>query len=206
MLRSRQRVLSCLITLVAVSAIPVIARSQTVDTPCALVVYFDEGATVRSWYGTGPVAAYVVAGPMVYWDGTHEVPYQALERWSGQISLAPMSNLASAVVTPRGGVAPVVIDPVLGVASLDVTLAPALPLDGRTVVADLALDVLSQAPTQIRLWGMSYRADGQESWFSMLTSGPDGPMDLTDWVANINAPAPIAVTPQSWGAVKQLFR
>lgn len=185
---------------------PQLAHSQTVDVPEALVVYFDEAATVRSWYGTGPVTAYIIAGPLNRWTGTAYVPYQQLEAWSGNISLEPLVGRATATVVPRGGATPAVIDLADGTAFLDVALPVPLPLQQRTVVADLQLVVTSSLPTIVCLEGWQYRADGATGWFAMLTRGPDGPMDMTCLVAAINAAAPVPVVQDRWGEVKAMFR
>jgi hypothetical protein len=182
------------------------AHSQPVDVTEALVVYFDEAATVRSWYGTGPVTAYIIAGPLYSWTGTAFVPYQQLEAWSGEISLVPQVGRATATVVPRGGAAPAVINLTEGHAFLDVTLPTPLPLHERTVVADLQLVVTSNLPTIICLEGWQYRADGATGWFAMLTNGSDGPMSRTCFLAGINTAAPVPVAQDSWGAIKAMFR
>lgn len=188
------------------AACPQVAHSQTVVVPGALVVYFDEAATIRSWYGTGPVTAYIIAGPLNRWTGTAYVPYQQLEAWSGNISLDPLVGRATATVVPRGGAAPAAIDVTGGSVFLDITLPVPLPLQGRTVVADLQLVVTSSLPTIVCLEAWRYRADGATDWFAMLTRGPDGPMDMTCEVAGINAAAPVPVVQDSWGEVKAMFR
>lgn len=199
--------LKSLLALAAVAAAgPQPAHSQTVAVSEALVVYFDEAATVRSWYGTGPVTAYIIAGPLLWSTGTGVAPYQQLEAWSGMLSLEPQLGRATATVVPRGGATPAVIDMPYGWAFLDIALPVPLPLQERTVVADLQLVVTSNLPTMVCLEGFRYRADGATGSFAMLTDGPDGPMNRTCLVAGINTAAPVPVAQDSWGAVKAMFR
>lgn len=196
----------CTLLVLTAAARPDAAAAQTVAVPNALIVYFDEGATIRSWYGTGPVTAYIVVGPLSAWDGQADVPSLQLERWSGRISLEPLAGNATATVMPRGGVVPAVVDLANGWADLEVTLPTPLPLQGRTVVADLALMVTSALPTVICLEGWQFQADGRTGSFTMLTDGPDGQMDMTCRVAGINTAAPVAATATCWSAVKAMFR
>lgn len=192
--------------LVGVMAVAAGAVAQVVDEENALVVYFDEGATQRSWYGTGQVTAYVVAGPMVWWDGYQVLPHTGLESWSGVLYFVPWDHVADVVLRSRGDALPAQV-------SLDGTwwefafaLQTPLPLAGRTVIAELDLNVLSDLATEVHLGGYGFVADGQSGQFAMLTSGPDGPMDMTDHVANINAVAPVAAEATTWSHVKGLYR
>ncbi len=182
------------------------AAAQTVDVLNALVVYFDEAATSRAWYGTGAVTAYLVAGPMVAWNGGSLVPCQQLEAWNAQLILESADPALVASVTPRGPATPAAIPLTNNFAQLAVVLQPGLPLNGRTVVAELSLVVPGPASIAVCLWAMDYVADGRPGGFSLLTRGPDGPMDMTCHVAAINAPAPVPAAPASWSAVKALYR
>lgn len=195
------------VALLAIAALcPQPAHSQTVDVPGALVVYFDEAATVRSWYGTGPVTAYIIAGPLNHWTGSATVPCQQLEAWRASIALDPVVGRATAVVATRGGAVPAFVELSEATGFLDVSLPTPLPLQGRTVVAELRLVVTSNLPTIICLNGWDYQADGVRDLFEMLTHGPDGPMDRTCLVAAINAAAPVPVEQGSWGGLKAMFR
>ena len=53
---------------------------------------------------------------------------------------------------------------------------------------------------------MNFTADGFPDFFTILTSGPDGPMDMTGYTAAINAPAPVSTESLSWSGVKVLYR
>ena len=188
------------------AACPRPAAAQTVDVPNALVVYFDEAATVRSWYGTGAVTAYAVAGPLSRWDGASYVPFAQLESWGATSSLTPGTGRATGTWVPRGGGLPAAVAFAGGYADLFITLPTPLPLQGRTVVAELRLDVTSNLPTLICLNGQHFRADGQTGYFALLTHGPDGPMDMTCLTAAINAAAPVPAERGTWGGVKAMFR
>jgi hypothetical protein len=184
-------------------AAPVAA--QVVDVPNALVFYFDEAATQRSWYGTGPVTAYLVAGPL---DIAGE-PCRLLSSWaSPNVDIWPHDNVANPTLTMRGDAAPAVLDLDAMQMGFVVTLATPLPLDGRTVVAELTMDVVSDTPTRLIAWADSFAADGRTGWFTTLTHGPDGPMDFTGNTANINDASPVGNgnANASWGRVKALFR
>jgi hypothetical protein len=185
------------------------AMAQIVDQDNALVVYFDEEATQRSWYGTGPVTAYIVAGPMVYWNGNDLVPYNGLDMWLTNLYFVPLEgHVTGVVIRGRGNATPaeIVWNPVNY--EISFSFYPPLPLSGRTVIADLEMMVVSDQPTEIHIEPGIFMADGmmEPLQFAALTSGPDGPMDYTDHVANINAASPIAAEMRSWSAVKSLFR
>ncbi len=200
---------ACLLTVAAVAlalTCPRPATAQSIDITNALVVYFDEAATVRSWYGTGAVTAYAVAGPLKRWDGTSLVPCTQLESWWATSSLDPLTGRATGTWIPRGGGLPAAVAFAGGYADLFINLPTPLPLDGRTVVAELRLDVTSNLPTLICLDGWIYRADGATGNFATLTHGPDGPMDMTCLTAAINAAAPVPAERGTWGGVKAMFR
>ncbi len=185
------------------------AMAQIVDQDNSLVVYFDEAATQRSWYGTGPVTAYIVAGPMTYWDGDAMVPYVGLDWWLSNLYFVPLEgHLSGVMVRSRGSATPAEIawNPVMYEISFG--FDSPLPLSGRTVIADIEMIVVSDQPTEIHIEPGLFKADGmlEPLSFEWLTRGPDGPMDTTDHVANINAAAPIATETRSWSSVKSLFR
>lgn len=179
------------------------ANAQTIPDNNVLAFYFDEGATDRSWYGTGDVTAYLVAGPLISVDGD----FQVLNSWAAdEILILPFENVSSAHLVMRGAAYPAELEMTSMWAVLDVGLADPLPLNGRTVVAELRLNVLSEETTQLHVWGGEFIADGTWSHFAILTSGGDGPMDMTGHTANINGDSPVPSSPASWGAVKSLFR
>jgi len=188
--------LTCLLSVLPLEA-------QTVDDPNALVFYFDEAATQRSWYGTGEVTVYLIAGPM----RNGENIFHFLNSWGAwELVVMPMENVTGATLTMRGNASPEVVE--IGPEGLDieVVLLEPLPLDGRTVLAELDLDVVSTAPTELWAWGGDCVVDDIPWQFALLTSGSDGPMDMTGNTANINAGPPVATTARSWGQVKALYR
>ena len=196
------------LALAVISALAGVAPAQTIREPNALVVYFDEAATQRSWYGTGPVTAYIVAGPLEYWDGAHNIPYHDLYAWAANLLLFPNEHVSNIVVRPRGSAWPesISIPGPLWWVEMEVQLDPSLPLSGLTVIADIDILVLSDQSTEIHVQGTRFVADdGQTRFFAELTNGPDGPMDFTDHVANINAEAPVLVDATTWGGLKALF-
>lgn len=194
------------VALAVISALAGVASAQRIGEPNALVVYFDEAATQRSWYGTGPVTAYIVAGPLEQMDVWPAVPYTGLEWWLAELELVPASHVADVVVRARGDAAPLqyALEPSWW-PQLTFTLQTPLPLAGLTVIADLEMLVLSDQPTEIHLRGGPFIADGRQDAFAMLTHGSDGPMDVTDHVANLNAEAPVPVEAMTWGGLKALF-
>ena len=182
-------------------AVPLLA--QTVEVSNALVFYFDEEATIRSWYGTGEVTVYLVAGPME----NNGQAFQLLNSWSfWEMLVMPFENVSSATLTMRGNANPAMVPVETFIDYLAVELLEPLPLDGRTVVAELALNVVSDEPTQLWVWGAECMVDGTPWGFTTLTSGPDGPMDMTGHTANINDVAPVGTQNVSWGQVKALYR
>jgi len=193
--------LVCLVLLAAQSP-----RAQTVEQLNALVFYFDENATERSWYGTGEVTAYLIAGPLVYSDnGLHY--HEFLNSWScWGLDARPFENLSLATLTMRGEAIPASVELGPQPIDLDVILVEPLPLTGRTVVAELALNVVATERTELWAWGDAFTADGMANGFVQLTSGPDGPMDMTGHTANINADAPVGTEHLSWSQVKALYR
>ncbi len=179
------------------------ASAQTISDANVLAFYFDEDATERSWYGTGEVAVYLVAGP-IEMGGQ---PCQGLNHWSAnEIWIGPFENVSSAHWIMRGAAYPAELEMTQAWAILDVGLADPLPLNGRTVVAELRLNVLSEELIQLHCWGGPFIADGVESHFEILTYGSDGPMDMTGHTANINGSSPVPSSQASWGEVKSLFR
>lgn len=190
-----------LLTACLLLAFPVVA--QTVDVSNALVFYFDEEATLRSWYGTGEVTVYLVAGPMESGDQV----FQFLNSWSfWEMVVLPFENVSYATLTMRGNASPAVVPVDPWIPDLEVEMLEPLPLDGRTVVAELTLNVVSNDPTQLWVWGASCVVDDTPWGFTTLTSGPDGPMDMTGHTANINDAAPVGTRNVSWGQVKALYR
>ena len=79
-------------------------------------------------------------------------------------------------------------------------------LNGRTVVAELTLTVLSEEPTWLWAMGYNFMADGFPDFFRALTSGPDGPMDMTGYSAAFNGPPPVSAESSGWGDLKALYR
>ncbi len=178
--------------------------AQTIDDNNVLAFYFDEGATQRSWYGVGEVTAYLIAGPMVWGGGQ---PAAFLNSWAcWELSVTPVENYTDARLTMRGTATPAVVELTNGWTELSVLMNEPLPLDGHTVVAELTLTVVSETPTALVVWGGQYEADNIESVFEMLTTGPDGPMDMTGHTANVNADAPVPTDHQSWDQLKSLYR
>lgn len=180
------------------------ALAQTIEDNNVLAFYFDEGATMRSWYGEGEVTAYLIAGPMVWGGGQ---PAALLNYWScWELIVMPVENYTDARLTMRGMATPAVVELNNGWTDLSVIMNEPLPLDGHTVVAELTLNVVSTTPTALHVWGGQYEADSIESMFEILTAGPDGPMDMTGHTANINADAPVPTDHQSWDQLKSLYR
>lgn len=182
-------------------AAPVFA--QVVDIPNAMVFYFDEAATQRSWYGTGPVTAYLTVGPLEI----QGQPCQMLNSWSSwNMEVWPPDHVSGVTLTMRGVATPAVLD--LNAMQLDVQvlLAEPLPLSGRTVIAELFMNVVSTEPTQLIAWPYNFTADGTLGWFETLTHGSDGPMDMTGHTASINDDAPVGTQQVAWDQVKALYR
>ena len=181
-----------------------IAQAQTVEENNALVFYFDEGATSRSWYGTGEVTTYLIAGPMIDFWGQ---PYEFINSWGANgMQIDPFENVASATLTARGLASPVSFELTEGSMSLGFNLTEPLALSGRTVLAELSLMVISSEPiglTPCYVNGGSCDVDGVHRWFEVLYD------DSSEWVtatAFINGPPPVASTAASWGDLKALFR
>jgi len=181
---------------------PILA--QTVDEANALVFYFDEEATQRSWYGTGEVTVYLMAGPL-FFEGQ---PCQVLNSWDcWSMAIYPLENVSGAVLTMRGNAEPAVMDlGALGFLDCQVQLLEPLPLAERTVLAELVVNVVSTEPTALEAWGGNFTADGNPNWFEQLTSGPDGPMDMTGHTATINGDAPVSTESLSLDQLKALYR
>lgn len=192
--------ITCLILLTAQ-----IAPAQTINESNVLAFYFDEEATERSWYGTGDVTAYLIAGPMIQ-PGLGNQPYEYLQAWSCDIDVSPVENYSGALLTMRGLAIPATIELTGSWAMVDVLLPEPLALSGRTVVAELTLNVSSTERTELRVWGINFTADDVEDQFEILTSGSDGPMDMTNHTANINDDAPVSDRETSWSNVKALYR
>lgn len=181
-----------------------VAQAQVVEEDNALVFYFDEGATSRSWYGTGEVTAYLVAGPMIDFGGQ---PYEFINSWGANgMQIDPFENVASATLTARGSASPVSYEFTESSMSLGFNLTEPLALDDRTVLAELTLMVISSEPTGLTPCypnGGSCDVDGVQRWFEVLYD------DSSEWVtatAFINGPAPVASTAASWGDLKALYR
>lgn len=180
------------------------AAGQTVPDDNALVFYFDEGASVRSVYGTGSITAYLVAGPMIDFEGN---PYAVMNGWGANgMRIDPFENVASAVLTPRGAATPASYTFTGYTANVGFDLGEPLPLAGRTVIAELALEVVSEAPTYLRPCGVnggSCDVDGVQRWFEILRD--DTGLAIVD-TSVINGEAPLATDSPSWGGVKALYR
>jgi len=192
------------VSLFVVLALAVPAAAQTVTGDNVLAVYFDEGATQRSWYGTGPVTLYLIAGPLTRYD-THlgrRVPCTQLEGWYAPMNIIPIENVSNPILTPRGAGSPAPISLAGGHTDIDLMLPVPLPLAGRTVIADITMVVVSTAPTAIHLLPLAFRADGVLGWFEILR---DEQGDDTSHVASLNAAAPVPAEPSSWGGIKRLY-
>lgn len=177
--------------------------AQTVDENNSLVFYFDEDATQRSWYGTGEVTVYLTAGPMVH----QGEPCSFLNSWQcDDLIIDPIANVTDARITMRGVASPAVVDLPDGWTNLNVTLLEPLPLNGRTVVAELTLNVISPDPTALIAWGSYFVADDVQGLFELLTMGPHGPMDMTGHSASINDLSPVSTENLNWNLIKSLYR
>jgi hypothetical protein len=202
-MKSSHRILALAALLICLS---VAAQAQTVEVDNALVFYFDEEATQRSVYGTGQITAYLIAGPMLHFDGT---PCQVMNSWGfAGMGVWPFANVASARLVPRGVAAPAFVDFTGDFLGTGFMMAEPLPLDGRTVIAELVLDVISDEPTELvpcDPGSASGDFDGVAHWFNILTSGPHGPMDMVWATATINGPAPVSNTDATMGGVKALY-
>lgn len=179
-------------------------QAQTVEVNNALVFYFDEGATSRSWYGTGEVTVFLVAGPMIHWDGQ---PYAFINSWgTNGMEIHPFENVSSATLTARGSASPASFEFTDGSFSNGFQMIEPLPLAGRTVLAELTLNVISSEPTYLTPCydnGGSCDVDGVHRWFEVLFTHD---LEMVLATTTINGPAPVAAEPLSWGQVKALFR
>jgi hypothetical protein len=188
----------CLLAIV----VPV-AQAQTVEEDNVLVFYFDEDATTRSWWGTGEVTAYLIAGPLVDFNGA---PYATLSSWGcNELGVVPFENVDSAILTIRGTSTPSVFELTSDISGVYGLFLEPMPLNGRTVLAELTLNVISNDRTDLVAFDASYEAEDQHRWFEIMT-GHDGPMDIVWETASINANAPVSTNTASWGSVKATFR
>ena len=144
---------SCLLIYVAPAT-----QAQTIELDNVLVNYFDEEATVPSWYGLGEVTVYLVAGPLLKFKDVWE-PYATLNSFVADYWIWPEAHVSGAVLMPRGTAFPPTVD--LGDSALmqEIQYLEPLPLNGRTVVAELTLTVLSEASTWLWAMGFDFMAD-----------------------------------------------
>jgi hypothetical protein len=102
---------------------------------------------------------------------------------------------------------PVEYDVTSGSVDIDVLCDIPLAPIGPTVVAMVGFYVMIAEPVSIFIAPGEFWVDGgMHGQFAYLTSGPGGPMDITEHVANINAPAPVSNEKRTWGKFKLMFR
>jgi hypothetical protein len=199
----RIRLLVLFLVALIVLVVP-IAQAQTVEEDNVLVFYFDEDATTREWWGLGEVTAYLIAGPLVDFNGD---PYASLSSWGcNELGVVPFANVDSAILTVRGTATPSVFELTSEISNVGVPFLEPMPLNGRVVLAELALNVISNERTDLAAFDASYEAEGQHRWFEIMTGGPHGPMDIVWATASINADAPVSTNTASWGSVKAIYR
>lgn len=193
--------LSVLVFLIAL--IPNLVGAQAVTDNQTICFFFDEEATIRSHFGSGVIVGYIVVNPL--WIDGHRA--EALQRWTCLfIWQAEPGVVDNCDVWPLPGF-PVEIDVTGGWAEIDVEGYIPLAASGPTVVATVGFHLTAPEPVAIFIEPYEFWADGSgPAPFEYLTSGPDGPMDMTTYVANINAPAPVAEEKCTWGQIKLMYR
>jgi len=176
--------------------------AQPVTEDGTICFFFDEEATIRSYYGTGVIAGYIVVNPL--WVG-HQA--ELLQRWTCTFFWeADPGVVGNCHVWPRNGT-PVEYDANSGSVDIDVTCyLPLLPL-GPVVVATVGFHVTAAEPVAINIVPGEFQADGSDPMpFGLLTACYWVIMCLTTHVANINADAPIPNESSTWGELKLLYR
>lgn len=190
-------ILGALITLAAGGV-----QAQPVDVEQTICFFFDEDATLRSYDGSGVIVGYIVANPL--WVDGHRA--EVLQQWSCTFYWQTAAGVVgNCDVWPRFGM-PVEFDATTGLADVNATCVVPLAPSGPTIVAQVGFFLTASEPVSIFIAPGGFQADGGYGEFIHLLSGGGGPMDITEHVANINAPAPIANELRSWGGMKLLYR
>lgn len=182
---------------------PNVVGAQPVTDEQTICFFFDEEATIRSFYGSGVVVGYIVVNPL--WIDGQRV--EVLQRWTCTFSWHAAPDVVdNCDVWPLPGL-PGEIDVTSGSADIDVECHIPLPAGGPTVVAMVGFHLTAPEPVAIFIFPWQFWADGVgPDSFEMLTYGPDGPMDTTFYVANINGLAPVAVAASTWEQIKLMYR
>ncbi len=189
------------IILIALAASAVVA--QPVSDAQTICFFFDEEATIRSYYGTGVIVGYLVTNSL--WVGGQWAEH--LQRWTSTFYWSASPDVVgNCNVWPTNGF-PSDYHAISGSVDIDVTCDIPLTVNGPTVVAMVGFFVTMEGRVSIFISPGEFWANGgQNAPFDYLLSGPDGPMDITEYVANINGPAPVANEQSTWGGVKLLYR
>lgn len=195
-------IIRLLVSLFFIVLIPSAAIAQPVTDAQTICFFFDEAATIRSHYGTGVIVGYIVVNPL--WVGGQWA--EDLNRWTCTFYWqAEAGVVGNCNIWPSQGW-PVDIPAVSGSADVDVNCDLPLNPEGPTVVSMVGFHVALAEHVSIFIAPGEFWADGgQNGLFLHLTSGPS-PMDITEHVANINAPAPTADEQRTWGGIKLLYR
>lgn len=191
------------IFMLLVALTPNMAVAQPVTDDQTICFFFDEEATIRSYYGSGVFVGYIVVNPL-WIEGQRA---EALRRWTCVFSWeAEAGVIGNCDVWPLQG-HPLEFDVTGGSVEVDVECFFPLAADGHTVIAMVGFHLTVPEPVSLFLEPGQFWADGSGPVpFAYLTSGPDGPMDITTHVANINGPAPVAVEKGTWGRIKLMYR